>query len=74
VLSTLATSRTNSVVSGFGHPASIVEKTAAQVGGSQLAFTAGAFLMLAAAVVVLGLLRRSDVATIDAGGVATVQV
>jgi hypothetical protein len=43
VLSTLATSRTNSVVNGIGHPASIVEKTAAQVDGYQLAFTAGAF-------------------------------
>jgi EmrB/QacA subfamily drug resistance transporter len=74
VLSTFATSRTNSVVSGFGHPASIVEKTSAQVDGYQLAFTAGAFLMLAAGVVVIGLLRRSDVATIDAGDTVTVPV
>ncbi len=66
VLSTLATSRTNHTVSSFGHAASVVEKTAAQVDGYQLAFTAGAFLMLAAAAVVLGLLRRADVATIDA--------
>jgi hypothetical protein len=74
VLSTLATSRTNSVVNGFGHPASIVEKTSAQVDGYQLAFTAGAFLMLAAGVVVLGLLRRADVATIDAEEAITVTV
>ena len=74
VLSTFATSRTNSVVSGFGHPASIVEKTSAQVDGYQLAFTAGAFLMLAAGVVVIGLLRRSDVATIDAEEAVTATV
>jgi len=74
VLSTFATSRTNSVVSGFGHPASIVEKTSAQVDGYQLAFTAGAFLMLAAGMVVIGLLRRSDVATIDAEEVVTATV
>jgi MFS family permease len=74
VLSTFATSRTNSVIDSLGHPASSVEKTVAQVDGYQLAFTAGAFLMLAAGVVVLGLLRRSDVATIDAGEVVTAPV
>ena len=72
VLSTLATSRTNNVVNGFGHPASIAEKTSAQVDGYQLAFTAAAFLMIAAGVLVLGLLRRSDVATIDAEEAVTV--
>jgi hypothetical protein len=66
VLSTLATSKTNNTVSGFGNVASVAEKTTAQVDGYQLAFTTGAFLMLAAAVVVLGLLRKGDVATIDA--------
>lgn len=74
VLSTLATSRTDHVVNGFGHPASIVEQTSAQVDGYQFAFTAGAFPMLAAGVVVLGLLRRADVATIDAGDAVTVPV
>ena len=74
VLSTLATSRTSHVVNGFGHPASIVEKTSAQVDGYQLAFTAGAFLMLAAGIVVLGLLRRADVATIDAEEAITAPV
>ncbi|MGZ8794896.1 MAG: MFS transporter [Gaiellaceae bacterium] len=74
LLSTLATSRTNHVVDGFGHPASIVEKTSAQVDGYQLAFTAGAFLMLAAGIVVLGLLRRADVATIDAEEAITATV
>jgi MFS family permease len=67
VLSTLATSRTNHVVSGFGHVATIAEKTSAQVDGYKLAFTAGGFLMLAAGVVVLTLIRRTDVATIDTG-------
>ena len=71
VLSTLATSRTNHVVDSFGHVASSAEKTAAQVDGYQLAFAAGGFLMLAAGLVVIGLLRRSDVATIDAGEAAT---
>jgi EmrB/QacA subfamily drug resistance transporter len=74
VLSTLATSRTNNVVNGFGHPASIVEKTSAQVDGYQLAFTAAAFLMIAAGILVLGLLRRADVATIDAEEAITVPV
>jgi EmrB/QacA subfamily drug resistance transporter len=74
VLSTLATSRANHVVNGFGHPASIAEKTSAQVDGYQLAFTAGAFLMLAAGIVVLGLLRRTDVATIDAEEAITATV
>jgi hypothetical protein len=74
VLSTLATSRTNHVVDSFGRVASSAEKTAAQVDGYQLAFTAGAFLMLAAGLVVIGLLRPSDVATIDAGEAATAPV
>jgi hypothetical protein len=74
VLSTLATSRTNHVVDGLGHPVSIVEKTSAQVDGYQLAFTAGAFLMLAAGLVVIGLIRRSDVATIDAEEAVTATV
>jgi EmrB/QacA subfamily drug resistance transporter len=65
VLSTLATSRTNNTVSSFGHVASVAERTTAQVDGYQLAFITGAFLMLAAGVVVLGLLRKADVATID---------
>jgi EmrB/QacA subfamily drug resistance transporter len=74
VLSTLATSKTNNTVSGFGHVASVAEKTTAQVDGYQLAFTTGAFLMLAAAAVVLGLLRKADVATIDAEESITVPV
>jgi predicted MFS family arabinose efflux permease len=65
ILSTLATSKTNSVVDALGHPASAAEHTAAQVDGYQVAFTTGAFLMLAAAAVVILLIRRSDVATID---------
>jgi hypothetical protein len=73
-LSSLATSRTNHVVNGFGHVASIAEKTSAQVDGYKLAFTAGAFLMLAAGIVVLGLIRRGDVATIDAEDTVSVPV
>jgi len=67
ILSTLATSKTNSVVAALGHPASTAEHTAAQVDGYQTAFTTGAFLMLAAAAVVILLIRRTDVATIDEG-------
>ena len=74
VLSTLATSRTNNVINGFGHVATIAEKTSAQVDGYKLAFTAGAFLMLAAGAVVLGLIRRTDVATIDAEEAITAPV
>jgi len=74
VLSTLATSRTSSVVNGFGHVATVAERTAAQVDGYKLAFTAGAFLMLAAGVVVLGLIRRDDVATIDSEEAVTATV
>jgi EmrB/QacA subfamily drug resistance transporter len=74
VLSTLATSRENKVLNGFGHVASIAEKTSAQVDGYKLAFTAGGFLMLAAGIVVLGLIRRTDVATIDADDAVSVPV
>jgi hypothetical protein len=74
VLSTLATSRTNDVVNGLGHVATIAEKTSALVDGYKLAFTAGAFLMLAAGVVVLGLIRRGDVATIDSEEAITAPV
>ena len=74
MLSTLATSRTNNTISGFGHVASFAEKTTAQVDGYQLAFITGAFLMLAAGVVVLGLLRKADVATIDAEETVSVPV
>ena len=74
VLSSLATTRTNHIVSGFGHVASIAEQTSAQVDGYRLAFTAGAFLMLAAGVVVLCFIRRTDVATIDGGEVVTAPV
>jgi predicted MFS family arabinose efflux permease len=74
VLSSLATTRTNNVVNSYGHVASIAEKTSAQVDGYRLAFTAGAFLMLAAGAVVLGFIRRTDVATIDAGEAITAPV
>jgi predicted MFS family arabinose efflux permease len=72
ILSTLATSKTNSVVHALGHPASTAEHTAAQVDGYQIAFTTGAFLMLAAAAVVIVLIRPADVATIDEGESVTV--
>jgi MFS family permease len=74
VLSSLATTRENHVLNGFGHVASIAEKTSAQVDGYKLAFTVGAFLMVAAGIVVLGLIRRNDVATIDAGDTVSVPV
>ena len=50
------------------------QSTAAQVDGYQIAFTTGAFLMLAAAAVVILLIRPADVATIDEGEAVTVPV
>jgi hypothetical protein len=44
----------------------------AQVDGYQTAFTTGAFLRLAAAAVVILLIRPADVATIDEGESVTV--
>jgi hypothetical protein len=70
-LSTLAASRTSHVVNGLGHDASTGEHASALVDGFQVAFTVGAFLMLAAGVVVVGLIRRADVARIDAEEPAT---
>jgi EmrB/QacA subfamily drug resistance transporter len=70
-LSTLAASRTGHVVNGLGHTASTGEHNSALVDGFRVAFTTGAFLMLAAAVVVIGLIRRADVARIDTEEAAT---
>ena len=65
VLSTLAASRTSHVLSGVAN-ATDAQHASALVDGFQIAFLAAAGLMLAAAVIIVALIRRSDVAQIHA--------
>jgi EmrB/QacA subfamily drug resistance transporter len=65
ILSTLAASRTSNVLGGLGSSASASEHATALVRGFQLAFTSGAGLMIAAAILIVVLIRRSDVARIN---------
>jgi EmrB/QacA subfamily drug resistance transporter len=66
VLSTIASSRTSSVLGGLGHnKASDSQKIAAVVDGYQIAFMTSAGLILAAILVVAFLIRRGDVARIN---------
>ncbi len=65
VLSTLAASRTSHVLSGVASP-SDAQHASALVDGFQIAFLAAAGLTLAAAVIIVALIRRSDVAQIHA--------
>jgi EmrB/QacA subfamily drug resistance transporter len=65
VLSTLAVSRTSHVLSGVASPTD-AQQASALVDGFQIAFLAAAGLMLAAAVIIVALIRRSDVAQINA--------
>src|SRR5712691_10802634 len=65
ILSTLAASRTSHVLGGLGHAASSSDHATALVHGFQLAFTSGAGLMVAAAILMVVLIRRSDVARIN---------
>jgi EmrB/QacA subfamily drug resistance transporter len=66
VLSTLATDRTTSFLNGLGHAPSSHDSAAALVDGFQLAFTVSAAMMIAGIVLVAVLLRRRDLARIDA--------
>jgi EmrB/QacA subfamily drug resistance transporter len=66
VLSTLATDRTSSFLTGLGHTPSSHDSAAALVDGFQLAFTVSAAMMIAGVVLVAVLLRRRDLARIDA--------
>jgi EmrB/QacA subfamily drug resistance transporter len=65
VLSTLAASRTSHVLSGVPNPTG-AQHASALVDGFQIAFLAAAGLMLGAAVIIVALIRRSDVAQINA--------
>jgi EmrB/QacA subfamily drug resistance transporter len=66
ILSTLASDRTTSFLTGLGHAPSIADQNAALVAGFQLAFAVSAGLMAAGVVLVAVLLRRRDLARIDA--------
>jgi EmrB/QacA subfamily drug resistance transporter len=66
VLSTLAVDRTASHLTGLGHLPDAAERAAALVDGFQLAFTISAGMMVAGIVLVAVLLRRRDLARIDA--------
>jgi EmrB/QacA subfamily drug resistance transporter len=65
ILSTLASDRTISFLTGLGHAPSLADQNAALVEGFQLAFTVSAALMAAGVVLVAVLLRRRDLARID---------
>jgi EmrB/QacA subfamily drug resistance transporter len=67
VLSTLANDRTASFLADLGGVPTQAQQQAALVEGFQLAFVAAAVLMAIGAVLIMLLLRRSDVARIDAG-------
>jgi EmrB/QacA subfamily drug resistance transporter len=66
ILSTLASDRTSSFLTGLGHAPSTTDQNAALVEGFQLAFTVSAVLMAAGAVLITVLLRRRDLSRIDA--------
>ena len=65
VLSTLATDRTTSWLSGLGHPPTAHDRAAGLVEGFQLAFTVSAALMVVGVILVAVLLRPRDLARID---------
>jgi EmrB/QacA subfamily drug resistance transporter len=66
VLATLAGDRTSSFLTGLGHAPSAADQNAALVEGFQLAFIVSAALMAAGVVLTAVLLRRRDLARIDA--------
>ncbi len=70
VLSTLATDKTASVLFGLGGAPTEAQQSAALVEGFQLAFLVAAGLFVVGTAIVATLLRRSDVARIEAGDVA----
>jgi hypothetical protein len=67
VLSTLANDRTASILGDLAGVPTQAQQQAALVEGFQLAFVAAAVLMAIGAVLIMLLLRRRDVARIDAG-------
>jgi fucose permease len=66
ILSTIATDRTASALAGLSGAPSPAQQAGALVEGFQLAFAVAAGLVAAGALVTMALLRRRDVARIDA--------
>lgn len=67
VLSTLAADKTKDTLAGLGREPSPLDQASATVDGFHVAYLAGAILMALAAVVLLLMLRRSDVAQVADG-------
>jgi predicted MFS family arabinose efflux permease len=67
ILSTVAASQTQDALSGAGASATASQQASATVDGFQVAFTVGAGLMLAGVLLTAVLIRRRDVAAIQAG-------
>jgi fucose permease len=65
VLSTLASDRTTSYLTGLGHRPSAHDQASGLVEGFQLAFTVSAALMVVGVILIAVLLRRGDLARID---------
>ncbi len=65
ILSTLAAEKTSSVLEELGGRPSPGERASALLEGFDVAFVAAALVLLASAVLLLGTVRRSDVANID---------
>jgi EmrB/QacA subfamily drug resistance transporter len=70
ILATLAVNQTTGFLQNLGHAPAVHDTFAALVQGYRIAFLAGALLMAVGAVVVVGLIRHSDVAGIAAAGSA----
>jgi EmrB/QacA subfamily drug resistance transporter len=66
ILSTLAADRTTSYLTGLGHAPTAAEQNTGLVEGFQLAFTISAAVMVAGVILAAVLLRRRDLARIDA--------
>jgi EmrB/QacA subfamily drug resistance transporter len=65
ILSTLASDRTSSYLTGLGHRPSSHDQATGLVEGFQLAFTVSAGLMVVGVILIAVLLRRRDLARID---------
>jgi hypothetical protein len=72
ILSTIATSRTTGVIEDLGRPPTEADTANAMVDGFHVAWIGSAAFLAAGAVLLLGLLRRRDVAAASHGEVAPV--
>ena len=72
VLSTLATSATSDELAGLGREPTAADTANALVQGFHVAYLTGAIVLAVAAVAMLALLRRSDVAAVSDGAPVTV--